>query len=334
MAVEAASRVARPVHADPAQLRLVTLVARLYHVRGVRQRDIAARLGLSQPRVSRLLSAAEELGVVRTVVVAPAGLRPELEDAVEERWGVAEVHVVEVGDRTPEGEDDQRLPVELGTAAAAHFGDAWPAGAVVGFTSWSTTLQAMAAALAPQRRSGVDRVVELLGDIGSPLLQHEAARSTLRLAGALGAEAVFLRTPGVSASREMRDAAAHNPHVEGALELLDAVDVAFVGVGPAQFHGPMQEGDNSFTAAQLDRARAAGAVAQLVQRFVDEVGRPVDTGLDELVVGVDLEQLRRARRRVVVAGGRSKHAAIRACLAGRWVDTLVTDLATAEHLLT
>lgn len=334
MAVDLAAPAGRGAPADAAQLRLVTLVARLYHVRGVRQRDIAARLGLSQPRVSRLLSAAEELGVVRTVVVAPAGLRPELEDAVEERWGVPEVHVVEVGDRTADGADDDRLPVELGRAAAAHFSDAWPAGAVVGFTSWSTTLQAMADALEPQRRSGVGRVVELLGDIGAPLLQHEAARSTLRLARALGAEAVFLRTPGVAPTREMAEAATLNPHVGGALELLDALDVAFVGIGPARFHGPMQAGDNSFSAEQLERARAAGAVAQLVQRFVDEVGRPVDTGLDELVVGVDLEQLHRARRRVVVAGGRSKHAAIRACVAGRWVDTLVTDAATAEHLLT
>lgn len=330
MAVEAAHRALPrqvPPAADAVQLRLVTLVARLYHVRGVRQRDIAARLGLSQPRVSRLLSAAEELGVVRTVVVAPPGLRPELEDAVEARYAVSEVHVVETSDP-----DDVAL--ELGTAAAAHFSDAWPAGAVVGFTSWSTTLQAMADALAPQRRSGVGQVVEMLGDIGSPLLQHEAARSTLRLAQALGAEAVFLRTPGVAGSRELRDAAAGNPHVATALGLLGAVDVAFVGVGPAQFHGPMQAGDNSFSAEQLGAARAAGAVAQLVQRFVDDQGRPVDTPLDDLVVGVDLDQLRRAGRRVVVAGGRSKHAAVRACLAGGWVDVLVTDVVTAEQLLT
>ncbi|TXR52650.1 sugar-binding transcriptional regulator [Quadrisphaera setariae] len=332
MAVEALpSRPDRPRptqhRADAAQLRLVTLVARMYHVRGVRQRDIATRLGLSQPRVSRLLSAAEELGVVRTVVVPPPGLHPEVEDAVEERWSVPEVHVVETS-----GAGDVAL--ELGAAAAVHFSDAWPAGAVVGFTSWSTTLQAMADALAPQRRSGVGRVVELLGDIGSPLLQHEAARGTLRLAQALGAEAVFLRTPGVAGSRELRDAAAGNAHVASALGLLGALDVAFVGVGPADFHGPMQEGDNSFSAQQLAAARDAGAVAQLVQRFVDADGRPVATPLDDLVVGVRLEQLRRAGRRVVVAGGRSKHAAVRACLAGGWVDTLVTDAATAEHLLT
>ena len=57
----------RVTSVDPSQQRLVTKVARLYHVRGLRQAEIAARLQLSQSRVSRLLSQAEESGVVRTV---------------------------------------------------------------------------------------------------------------------------------------------------------------------------------------------------------------------------------------------------------------------------
>ncbi|MFB9375914.1 sugar-binding transcriptional regulator [Kineococcus gynurae] len=307
-------------------LRLVTTVARLYHVRGVRQRDIAARLHLSQPRVSRLLAAAEEMGIVRTVVVAPQGLHPDLEERLEQRFGLGEVHLVDVISEADVAEG-------LGAAAARHFAEAWPGGSVVGFTSWSKTLRTMADLLPPVRRSGAKQVVELLGDLGSPLLQHEAARATLRLSRALEAEAVFLRTPGVAASPELRDSVVQNVHVAHALSLLDTLDVAFVGVGPADFHGPLREGDNFFTAAQLEQARVAGAVAQLDQRFLDAEGRPVPTGLDDLVVGVDLEQLRRAGRRIVVAGGRTKHAPIAAALAGGWVDVLMTDTVTAEYLL-
>ena len=51
------------------------------------------------------------------------------------------------------------------------------------------------------------------------------------------------------------------------------------------------------------------------------------------MVGVTLEQLRRADRVLAVAGGPSKYLAIRAALLGEWVNTLVTDLSTAEHLI-
>ena len=57
------------------------------------------------------------------------------------------------------------------------------------------------------------------------------------------------------------------------------------------------------------------------------------TELDDLVVGVTVEQLRGARNRWAVAGGAGKHAVLRAALVGRWIDHLVTDTDTAEHLL-
>jgi DNA-binding transcriptional regulator LsrR (DeoR family) len=84
---------------------------------------------------------------------------------------------------------------------------------------------------------------------------------------------------------------------------------------------------------QFDEVAAAGAVGQICLRFLDAEGAPVDTPLDDLVVGVTLAQLRRARSRCAVAGGKDKYAILRAALVGGWVDHLVTDGDTAGHLL-
>ena len=54
------------------ELRMLTRVARMYHEEGLPQREIAARLSLSQSRVSRLLRHAADVGIVRTVVVPAA----------------------------------------------------------------------------------------------------------------------------------------------------------------------------------------------------------------------------------------------------------------------
>ncbi|GAA1910129.1 sugar-binding transcriptional regulator [Nocardioides marmoribigeumensis] len=306
----------------------MAVVARLYYVHRLRQRDIAERLGLSQARVSRVLQQAVEHGFVRTDVAVPVGLLPELEEEMERRYGLQEVHVVEV----PPGTTD--LAPVLGRAAAGYLVEAGISGRTVGFTSWSTTLQAMASALPDLPRSGTSHVVEMLGDLGSPALQHAAARSTQRLARVLGAEPVFLRTPGVAATPDLRRRALEDPYVRRAVELLDDLDVAFVGVGPVAVHSMLTPDDNYFSDAQLVRARVAGAVGQLDQRLLDAAGEPVVTELDDLVVGATLDQVRRAGRRVVVAGGASKLEAIAAALAGGWVDVLVVDLGTAQALAT
>jgi DNA-binding transcriptional regulator LsrR (DeoR family) len=312
---------------DLQQLRLMTQAARMYHLHGARQREIAAQLGLSQAGVSRLLKLAEDHGIIQTVVVAPEGMHPELEEGLTQTYGLADVYVVDT-----DGSDDM-IAKALGGAAARHLESHHFEGAVIGFTSWSVTLREMARMFEPVRDSGVTHVVEMLGDLGSPLLQHEAALATIQLAKAFGAEPVFLRTPGVVPTSSMRETALADAHVRRAMDLLDRVDVAFIGSGPADFHGPLEEGDNFFTADQLAEARASGAVAQLHQRFIDERGAAVMTPLDDLVVGITLAQVRRAKRRIAVAGGRSKHAALAAALAGGWIDVLVTDVVSAEHLL-
>ena len=78
------------------QLRLITKVARMYHERGIRQTDIAESLHISQARVSRLLKRAAELGIVRTVVAVAPGVNTEIEEALEETYGLAEAVVVDV----------------------------------------------------------------------------------------------------------------------------------------------------------------------------------------------------------------------------------------------
>jgi DNA-binding transcriptional regulator LsrR (DeoR family) len=153
------------------------------------------------------------------------------------------------------------------------------------------------------------------------------------VARALDAEPVYLRTPGVIPSADVRKIALADAHVRAALKLMDTVDVAFVGVGPADFHGPLEAGDNFFTAQQLAEVRAAGAVGQLHQRFINAKGEAVQTPLDDQVVGITLAQLRKVRRKIVVAGGSGKHAALSAALAGHWIDVLVTDVNSAHYLM-
>lgn len=317
---------------DIEQLRLMTKAARMHHIQGERQTEIAEKMGISQAGVSRLLRTAEEQGIIRKIVVPPEGLYPDLEDGLIAAYGLDAAYVIDIGST------ENGIAQILGAAAARCLTDVFDGGPVLGFTSWSTTLREMARLIEPRQQVGVKQVgvkhvVETLGDLGSPMLQHEADVATLQIAQAFDAEAVFLRAPGVMPSPELRNAALADAHIRKALHQLDEVDIVLVGIGPADFHGPLEESDNFFTKEQLAAVRAAGAVGQLHQRFIDRDGNPVKTPLDDLVIGITLDQLRNAGRRVAVAGGSKKHEALAAALAGEWIDVLVTDVNTANYLV-
>lgn len=318
------------VDGDRDHTRLVTTVAWLYHTRQLRQSAIAARLGISQSRVSRLLDQAVTLGVVHTTVVLPETMGSALEAELEAAYHLTEAHVYDLGNDVTE----DQLVSELGQLLALHLQTAPLEEEIIGFTSWSRSLQETVKLLEPLPQAQTHTVVEMLGDLGPPALQHQAAQVTERLARMTGATPMYLRTPGVTRNPQLRATMLdHDHHAQAVLKTLDELDLALVGIGTGRIVPPLQGGDNFFTAAQLDHVRDLGAVGELNLRFIDADGRPVVTELDDLVVGATLDQIRRARRRIAVAGGPSKYPAIRAALRGGWITSLLTDAATARYLL-
>lgn len=308
--------------------RLMIKVARLYHTHGMRQTDIAKRLQISQSRVSRLLGQAEEASIVRTVVAVPQHVHAELEERVEELYGLNEVHIVEAV-----SDDEAELTKDLAHTMAALLHDVAFEVRTIALTSWSKTMRLMVDVMLPMR-TRCSYVIETLGDLGPPSLQHDTARTTQQFAALTGAQPVFLRTPGVAASREMKELVlSTDAHAQKALGMLDAVDLVLVGIGADEVDPDLRPGDNFFTDEQFARVRELGAVGEVCLHFLAADGTPIDSELEDLVVGITRDQLRNARYRWAVAGGARKHRAIRAALAGGWVDTLVTDATTAQYLI-
>jgi len=205
---------------------------------------------------------------------------------------------------------------------------------VIGFTSWSRTLTETVRHLQPLRQTNTKYVVEMVGDLGPPTQQHLAAQNTQQLANLTGAEPVFLRLPGVLHTLDIKQTLLdHDRHARATLTKLNELDFALTGIGAVGIGPPLRAGDKFFTARQVARAKKLGAVGELNLRYLAEDGEPVNADIEDLVIGVTLEQLRRADPRLGVAGGPSKYRAIRAALVGGWLNALVTDFNTAHWLL-
>jgi DNA-binding transcriptional regulator LsrR (DeoR family) len=306
----------------------MTKIARLYHEHGVRQPEIARRLHVSQARVSRLLKQAELDGIVRTTVIVPAGVQTALEEALEERYGLREAVVVECLDESEAG-----IIRDLGFATANYLETSLTGGDVVGISSWSATLLAAVDAMRPLPRAGAERAVQLFGGVGNPGAEAHAARLTQRFADLTGGRPTFLLAPGIAASLRAREALMKDRFVREALAAIDDVTLALVGIGALEPSTLLQSSGNIFAERELAALGERGAVGDICLRFFDAAGQPVESGVDRRVIGVTLDQLRRADRSVGIAGGARKYEAIRGALRGGWINVLITDRTTAERLL-
>lgn len=308
------------------ELRLLGKVARLYHEHGIRQPEIAADLGMSQARVSRLLKQAQELGIVRTVVTLPPGVHTDLEEALKDAFGLRDAVVVDT-----DGAGDDVFPA-LGGATATYLDITLTSGHVLGVSSWSETLLSAVRRLPVKRGASVSRVVQLVGGLGAPAVQVQATRLTSDLAERTGAQPVFFPAPGIVDSASVRRAILKDRSVAEAVTAWDSLTDVLVGIGSVEPSPLLLQSGNALGEDDLAQLRQLGAVGDVCFRFFDDLGALVRSEIDQRVVGITPAQLLGVPRRIGVAGGRRKRVAIRAALAGGWVNVLITDLDTALHL--
>lgn len=301
--------------------------ARLYYVERLTQAEVAAQLGLSRSRISRLLQEAWEAGLVSVTLAYPEP--PAAEEAacsLKARYGLTYVRVTGV-DGAGESPAVRR---RIGQAAAGALPELLREGQVVGL-SWGRTLFEMVQALEGASPLPLT-AVPLLGAVGSADPRYQASFLAFHLARALGGLALPLHAPAYADTPEAAATLFSQPSVARVTHLWEALDVALVGIGPSVYHSPVvQAGDLAGPPLlELLRQQAAG---DLCTHFFDGQGRPCRLSARQRFVGIPLERLRQVPRIIGVAGGPEKVAPIRIALEHGYINGLITDLKTAAALL-
>ena len=306
--------------------RLMTKVARLYHEQGLSQPNISSRLHISQSRVSRLLSKATEVGLVRTTVVNTAGVYAELEDVLEKKYAVSEIVIVDTAD------SEEQILKSLGSAAAHYLESTLTGGDKIGISSWSATLLSTVEAMRPKVSKVADEVVQVIGGVGESNAQAHAVRLAGRLAEVTGARVSYLPAPGLVSTPEAARALFTNQNISSVLNSVGELTLLLVGIGSIEPSKLLKESGNSLSEKERKELAKLGAVGDVCMRYFDENGKSLKTNLDKRIIGISADQLKKISRRVAVAGGARKHKAIRAALEGGWINVLITDHKTAKKL--
>ncbi|MFN2160305.1 MAG: sugar-binding transcriptional regulator [Anaerolineales bacterium] len=311
--------------------RLLVKAARLYYEQGLTQAQISKRLRLSRQKIQRLLKTARDEGIVQINIRPIMGIIPELETALEERFGLQEVVIVE----TTSFEDQDTVAREVGAGAAEYILRLLqPEDSIV--ISWGGTLRGMVnslSAIAHRNKFDGIKVIQGLGGLGNPNSETHAADLTRRLARILDGQAVLLPAPGIAGSQSAQVAFRSDPYVIQAMELAARADLAIFGIGAPRKDSILIQQGNIITWPELAALADRGAVGDINLRYFDSLGQPVKSDLDDRVVGLTLKDIRGIKYVVGIAGGSAKFKAIKAALEGKLVDVLVTDHITAQSLL-
>lgn len=306
--------------------RLLFKISSLYYLQSYTQQDIADKLGISRPMVSRLLKQAREAGIVQIKVLPSAGNFIELENELESRYQLDEVIIIE--SELPESQ--KFTSQQIGVAAAEYLIRTIKDEDIIGVT-WGTTIRAMVDAVHPVEMNRV-HVVQILGGLGSPESVFYPGAICNRLASLLNCSFTILPTPGVAGSKESKGAFLTDKAVVQALDIIKKVNVAYVGIGSMSNESITMQ-NNAVSPTDRDYLISKGAVGDIGLRYFDINGDPVKSNFDDLVIGVPLDQIKNIQHVIGMAGGPEKFRAIQGVLRGKYLNVLITDINLARKLV-
>jgi len=307
--------------------RTTTLVevARLYYEHGFSQQQIARKLKVSRPGISRMLQSARKQGIVAITINNPTNHGTRLETQLIEKFSLKQAVVV-----PDDGENYSVVQNRLGQAAAQLLDELAEDGMTIG-VSWGTTMQAVARNV----KGGSHRnmtVVQLNGGISRAEFDTHASEIAKKIGEKYVAIPFLLPLPAIVDNKTVKDTIVADRNISRTLDLARQATVAMFTVGSFGHQSVLVKADY-FEATEVDKLLTNGAVGDICSRIINTAGKICSPALNGRTIGIDLEEIINKPRSIAVAGGQRKLAAIQAGLKGRLFNTLVTDEWIATQLL-
>ncbi|NLZ53160.1 MAG: sugar-binding transcriptional regulator [Thermoanaerobacteraceae bacterium] len=303
-------------------VELMIKVAELYYIDDIPQREIAQKLNISRPKVSRLLKSAKESKLIEIRINYPAPARSQLEKTFEKKFNLKETIIVRNLD-----DDKKRIFSEVTMAAAKYIKRAARDGDSIG-VAWGRTLRAVADIVEISEKKDI-KVIQIIGSLGqSSTSANEIVR---KMAESFGGNYFVLPAPAIVNSSDIKDALMKDDTIKNILKMARAVDIALVGIGN------VDENSSFFKSGylkhkDLELLKQSKAVGDICAHFLDIDGN-VCADIDDRVIAISLEDLRQIPRVIGVATGEDKVSSIVGALKSGVLDVLITDEKTAKAVL-
>ncbi|AZO64150.1 MAG: sugar-binding transcriptional regulator [Mesorhizobium sp.] len=303
---------------------MATRAAWLHYAGGLTQSEVAKRLGLTSLKAHRLITKANQEGLVKVYIDGEVSECVALEDELSSRYGLDYCEVVPDFD----GED---LPLKaLGIAGAQFLKREIERGedTLIG-VGHGRTLAACVEYL-PRISAEKTRFVSLLGGLTRKFSAnpHDVIH---RLAERTGAEAYVMPVPMFANTVEDRTVLLGQKGISEVFDLGKAADLLIAGIGTAEREASLVA-TGMIEKGEMEEIRRKGGVGELLGHFFDDAGKAVETTLSNRALALAREDISN-RRIVAVAGGKVKVRAIKSVLEGRYLKGLVTDERTARSLV-
>lgn len=303
--------------------RLRIRAAWMYFIEQMTQNEIAEVLGVGRVTIVRMLAEARTRNEVKIAIESELAEIVRLERALEKTFGLQQAFVAPLS--TPDGDPIPAIAARTGS----FLSDTMKSGMRVG-VGWGRTLFSSLPFISGKALTDF-KVISLLGGVGVAR-RFNPAEFAWRFAQAFQGDGYLIPTPAVVDSVETKVALVERCGLQEIFQMADTLDAVLLSIGGIASATTFYRG-GFLKEAEREALVARGAVGDLLFHFFDRNGDLVDHPINDLVMSVDVDRLRKAPIRILTSGGQEKIEALLGAMHLIAPTVLITDEESARRML-
>lgn len=302
--------------------RLLVKISELYYEQNKTQNQIANQLNLSRIKVSRLLKKALDTGIV-SITINTEGIFSNLEELLLQKFNLDTVIIVD------SNEDNYKDKI---AEAAGYYLNQYIKDDDIITVGWGDTLQ-RTTSYCQGELSQSTIFSPLIGGHSSHFFSLHSNTISSKLAEKYNAKSVSLLAPAFVSSRKNKTLYMEEMYIKDVLKISRKADKALFSVGSPQHEKSTIIQTGYFQKEELKLIKEKGAVSDIASIiFLNNNGESILNNITERSIGLNFDEFSNIPNKICVAGGEYKHNSIKATLKAGLINTLITDINTAEFL--
>lgn len=266
--------------------RDIVKVATMYYKKNLKQSEIAKRLGISRSLVSKYLSDAKNEGIVDIFIKSESAYSIELELALEEAFGLKKAAVLDTSSLRKD--EIERLLVQTAITA---FQKEISKAKTIGL-SWGKMLRGIIDEY-PYENHAEATIIPLIGGLGSEMVDVHSNQLAYDLSKKLRAKCKYLYAPALVDNAFIKKSLVENAGIRDVLEAGKNVDFALVGIAsPFSQNNTMTE-IGYVNQQDIDELEQLNVIGDINSRFINQAGQEVACDINENVIGLGVENIRK-----------------------------------------
>jgi len=308
---------------DSADILKLVEISRLYYEREMTQAEIAKRMNISRPVVSKLLQEARLRGIVKIDIKSP--LMSD-ESLLDELCGV---YNLKGGLVVPSGSADEKLLARLIISQAALYIEKLLSKVTRIGLGWGDTIGRLVDKLKghPSVESEIGYVCPIIGSAPNDIKWYQTNELARAFAEKTGFKPHYLHAPAFPVSLENKKLFENTIEYQEILKCWRELEMVILGVGT------YPSVPDQATAARFGNLlREKKAVGMIATYYFNRNGKTIYSKND-IVIRIAPDDLERIDKVFLIGGGEKKINAVRGTLKTGLVNHLITDEKTAQALI-